>query len=446
MLQEKNDNENMEITQSNLSDLLSLLSKAKEYGILNICLNDLEGLKKEIMARKRNEIIKTHEAHFAIVYGKDGRWRTYLPNEKGKKGKQIRKKDKEHLYDAIVSFYQDQDKEKDVLFIDCYKEWKQHHFRIRKSSPNTISKYESDYNRFLKGTVFEKTPIWKITDIDIDEFFLKIIQNYKGVKGQKGLTYKAFTRLYGYFEGTFHRAYRRRIIEDNPMKYLCKTDYYEACRRPRIKTAESETFTTEDFDRILERLYKDMAEHPDYFPSYAVELAALTGMRVAELAALKWSDIDYNEMVINISRSDKYNSLDNSWSIQETKTKKSRKFPIDSYILRSLKRLQSAQDEYCPGSEWLFPNNEYGWTHSNIISSCLKNKCKQVGLKRTYGIHAFRKTLNSDLRSGGVPAVLCAGMLGNSIEVNNAHYTYDTSEMGTKREKVSAVHSKRNFN
>ena len=165
----------------------------------------------------------------------------------------------------------------------------------------------------------------------------------------------------------------------------------------------------------------------------------------AEIAALKWSDFDFDEMVITITRSDKYNSLDNTWSVQETKTKKFRKFPIDSYILRSLRRLEAVHEKYYPDSDWLFPHKKYGWIHSNIISSCLKNKCKQVGLKRTYGIHAFRKTLNSDLRSSGVPAILCAGMLGNSIDVNNAHYTYDTSEMGTKRERVSAVHSKWDF-
>ena len=420
-----------------------LLKEAKRYGILNISLDDLEGLKNEIMARKRDEIIKTHEAHFAIVQCGDGRWRTFLPNERGTKGKEVKKKDKQKLYDAIVAFYQGE--EEAVLFVDCYKEWKQHHFLLRKSGPNTIAKYESDYKRFLQGSAFEKTPIQKITDIDIDEFFLNTILHYRGMKNEEGLTYKAFTRLYGYLEGTFHRAYRRRIIKEDPMQYLCKTDYHAACRVPDVKTAETETLTVMDFNRILEQLYKDMEKHPDYLPSYAVELAALTGMRVAEIAALKWSDFDFDEMVITISRSDKYNSLDNTWSVQETKTKKSRKFPIDSYILRSLRRLEAVHEEYYPGSDWLFPHKEYGWIHSNIISSCLKNKCKQVGLKRTYGIHAFRKTLNSDLRSSGVPAILCAGMLGNSIDVNNAHYTYDTSEMGTKRERVSAVHSKWDF-
>ena len=425
------------------SELYDLLNEAKRYGILNINLDDLEGLKKEIMARKRNEIIKTHEAHFSIVQCGDGRWRTFLPNERGTKGKEVKKKDKQRLYDAIVAFYQGE--EEAVLFVDCYQEWKHHHFLIRKSGPNTIAKYESDYKRFLEGSTFEKSPIQDITDIDIDEFFLNAIQNYRSPRGEEGLTYKAFTRLYGYLEGTFHRAHRRRIIKDDPMTYLCKTDYHAACRAPNVKTAETETLTVKDINRILEQLYKDMEKHPDYLPSYAVELAALTGMRVAEIAALKWSDFDFDEMVITISRSDKYNSLDNTWSVQETKTKKSRKFPIDSYILRSLRRLETVHEEYYPGSDWVFPHKEYGWIHSNIISSCLRNKCKQVGLKRKYGIHAFRKTLNSDLRSSGVPAVLCAGMLGNSIEVNNAHYTYDTSEMSTKRERVSAVHSKWDF-
>lgn len=74
-----------------------LLKEAKRYGILNISLDDLEGLKNEIMARKRDEIIKTHEAHFAIVQCGDGRWRTFLPNERGTKGKEVKKKNKQKV-------------------------------------------------------------------------------------------------------------------------------------------------------------------------------------------------------------------------------------------------------------------------------------------------------------------------------------------------------------
>ena len=66
-----------------------------------------------------------------------------------------------------------------------------------------------------------------------------------------------------------------------------------------------------------------------------------------------------------------------------------------------------------------FPHEQYGWTRSSIISSWSKNKCIQLGLDRTYRIHAFRNMLNSDMRMDNAPAKMCGSMFGNTPEVNN---------------------------
>lgn len=36
-------------------------------------------------------------------------------------------------------------------------------------------------------------------------------------------------------------------------------------------------------------------------------------------------------------------------------------------------------------------------------------------------------------------------MIGNTVEVNNSHYTYDISKMDEKREFVKKAHSKRAY-
>lgn len=38
-----------------------------------------------------------------------------------------------------------------------------------------------------------------------------------------------------------------------------------------------------------------------YMPDYAIELALLTGMRVGEIAALHWSDIDNKHIHVDFS-------------------------------------------------------------------------------------------------------------------------------------------------
>ena len=418
---------------------------------------ELENLRRQIEMQKKSEILRKHKFAISKVveHRKQGdivRWRSHLPDANGKKGRQIIKAHKQDLEDAIVDFYREQDKSQIPTLDDVYKEWRDWYFELNNSSNNTREKYHTDYERFFIGSSIIKKPITDITDIDIEDFFLKSIKSYKSRDNKIGLEYRAFGRLYGYMNGLFRYAYKHRMIENNPMLYLDKSDFRNACRQPKEKSAQTELISDNDFDAILKQLYKDMQDNPTYFPTYAVELGALTGMRVAELATLKWEDINEKEGYIEIKRSDKFNrGFDENgkriywWTVEKTKTGKKRRFPLDDEIRNSLNRIRKIQFQYGLVSEWVFPHPEYGWTHNTIISSCLKNKCLQIGLKRTYGIHAFRKTLNSDLRMQNVPAKMCASMIGNTADVNDAYYYYDTSNMDDKRAVLSQAHKKRNF-
>ena len=411
----------------------------------------------EMRTRVRNEILSKHK--FAITpkteHRKGGditRYRTFLPDKDGKKGKEVVKSTEREVQDAIVEFYKAQIDISKYTLGDVYQEWSEYYHRLHNSSENTKLKYWTDYNRFFKNHPITNRRIAEITDNEIEDFFLDCITSYVTNNGEHGLTYKAFGRLYGYMSGVFQRAYKLKIIASNPMLYLEKRDFINACRTAEEKTAETELVSDKHFDLILTQLYEDMKENPTYFATYAVELAALTGMRVAELATLKWEDINYDEGVIIISRSDKNKrildengNITHQWVVEKTKTKKKRKFPIDEYIARSLRRIRKIQMQHGMASEWLFPHNEYGWTHSSIISSCLKNKCLQLKLGRTYGIHAFRKTLNSDMRMDNAPAKMCASMLGNTVEVNDSYYFYDTSDMSEKTGYARRAHEKRAF-
>ena len=432
----------------------ALLRFAAESGYDDI----IERMRQDIYMRQRRTILKDHK--FAITkmteHRKTGditRYRTYLPDENGRRGKAIAKGSREALEDALVDFYRKQDKVNTPTFGDVYAKWVEYHHKLNNSSGNTIDKYKCDYVRFIQGRPIESTPITDIRDTDLEDYFLDAITTYKCRSGETGLEFKPFGKLYGYFEGVFKYAFKHRMIESNPMWYLDKKDFRNACKARSVKTAETELIPDDVFNRILEQLYKDIEKHPTNFTFHAVEFAAKTAMRVGEVATLKWSDINYEEGYVEISRSDKYNKVRNDegkiieryWTVAETKTRKKRRFPIDDCILTSLNRIRKAQLSSGLASEWIFPHPEYGWTHSHMISACLKNKCQQIGLDRSYGIHAFRKTLNSDLRNDNVSAKICSSMIGNTPEVNDNYYYYDISDMDQKRNYVSKAHAKRAF-
>ena len=82
--------------------------------------------------------------------------------------------------------------------------------------------------------------------------------------------------------------------------------------------------------------------------------------------------------------------------------------------------------------------NENGRIHAPVISSCTKNKCRQIGITEK-GIHAYRKTVNSKLRCNGVSAVVASSLLGHSKQVNEQYYTFDITSIEDKVNIMSKV-------
>lgn len=90
--------------------------------------------------------------------------------------------------------------------------------------------------------------------------------------------------------------------------------------------------------------------------------------------------------------------------------------------------------------EFVF-SNENGRIHAPVISSCSKNKCRQIGITEK-GIHAYRRTVNSKMKCNGVSTTVAASLLGHTEEVNERYYTFDVTNLAEKADIVSKVNEK----
>ena len=106
-------------------------------------------------------------------------------------------------------------------------------------------------------------------------------------------------------------------------------------------------------------------------------------------------------------------------------------------IKKLLHKIYMIEKEYGYLCEWVFAN-ENGRIHANLISSCIKTKCRQVGIDEK-GIHAFRKTLNSNMRCKGVSSTVAASILGHSRMVNEQYYTFDVTDITEKAKIIEMI-------
>jgi len=92
----------------------------------------------------------------------------------------------------------------------------------------------------------------------------------------------------------FQLAVERKQLDENPFKYI---------KAPKVPKQKIRVYTSEEIDRML----KTAAELQSKFHlewHLIITLALTTGMRRSELLNLVWNDIDFNEMVIEVTPKD----------------------------------------------------------------------------------------------------------------------------------------------
>ncbi len=294
-------------------------------------------------------------------------------------------------------------------------------------SPNTVKRYDDDLPRYFIGTEFFNRDITSFTEDDLSVFMRTRIEELKLCK-------KAAKTLFGYIVNTFAFADRHDYINKSPARYLKAKEFYDYCYESE-RSKREQVISVDNYHKIEDMLQKDHQNKPNYIPSYAVEFAFMTGMRVGEIAGLRW-DCVFDKYIL-IDKAEKYNQNTKEYYIAGTKNNKIRKFPMTEQIRQLLLKIKKIEIENGWLSEWVF-SNENGRIHFRLFSSCIKNKCRQCGIQ-TFGIHACRKTLNSSMRSNGVSSVVAASLLGHSPEVNERYYTFDVTDVDKKADIVSGA-------
>ena len=382
------------------------------------------------MADKKERVVRDRH-HSKITQGSDGRWKTHVVTPDGKR-KLMAKSRKEDLIEALYCFYVGIDGDRDLTFAEAWQK-----FRDYKAddlvSDNTIYKMDHDLIRFFGDTDFAARKIRDISEEDCRSFIVKTIKTLQ-------LRKKAFEALFGYIKGVLKYARNRKYIDENPMDYLERREFSKYCFVPKVDVSKR-IVSDDELTQIKDRLEFDHTHRPKFITGYAVELAQLIGMRVGEIAALKWDCVDFDNHVITVDKAEVCHQKDNSYSIERTKNGSVRAVPMTQAVEDLLCRVREVEERNGYLCDFVFANRK-GRIHKTAISHCALNKSHQAGLEHGKCIHSYRRTLNSKMRTMGVSATAAAAILGHTAAVNESNYTYDVSDIDEKRrllEQAQAV-------
>lgn len=399
-----------------------------KYIIQNDIIN-MDVIYNKIEIMKDNEYLKQHP--YKIWSNADNtKWYTYVFDTIKNKRRLIKRNTREDLDKILIELYKTEEKNNKIITIhDYFSIWVMRQKQCGRGD-STIKKYFTDYERFFaKDEEIDKLDITKITETDIENYIFRLLDRL-------ALKKPAFRQMFYMLNGILEKARKDRVIKENPCDYIDIEVYSQRCKKQEFD--QNKRVLDEDgCEKLMDILAKDRCTQPDYIPSYAVELALLTGMRAGELAFLQWDHIKTKDGYIEICGSEKLNQKTHEYYDSETKTHKTRRIPLTPEMKDFFRNLKLVEMQNGYLGKYVFTDHR-GRIHRGTLCSCARNKCLQAGLDAK-GLQVARRTFNSQLRTKGVSTVIAASILGHSEEVNDKFYTYDVSNMEYKTSVVESI-------
>lgn len=258
----------------------------------------------------------------------------------------------------------------------------------------------------------------------------------------KGYSYSVIKKTHDSLSA-FYRHMSARYKFDNPMLFVSciKKEYVN---KP---VKEMSFFTLEDIERFVAYIDTRYKNGKLKYPTgYALAANIFLGLRIGELLALQWKDIDFEKKTISVSKTlieidnPKYdaNNVEEMkkkeikkvlFTIQSsTKTKHNRQVPMNSNALLYL-RSHLENSVYTEPDDFVITTRNRKTSTPKNISDTLKCIVKGAELStQNYNTHILRHTCASLYFKSNVDLLTISNILGNSPEVLAETYVHFQDE------------------
>ena len=239
---------------------------------------------------------------------------------------------------------------------------------------------------------------WMMTEARVDQ-----------KNGDGGLSNSQVRNCYSLCDRVLEKAVAEKLIARNPAK---------GCKLPPDRSKEMKVLSREDMQKVLIQ-----AKEENYYELFLLEFA--TGLRLGELMALQWDDVNLVTGELRINK--QVNLVGSKLVISEPKTKAA----VRTLILPPSVRKVLAEYKTRVNSRWLFPSPKKD--DLPIIPSAVRRRlhtllehagCEQVRF------HDLRHTFATNALAHGMDIKTLSTILGHVSSATTLNtYSHVTDEM-----------------
>lgn len=290
-------------------------------------------------------------------------------------------------------------------------------YKKKSVRPNTLREYTHIYNKSISPFLGER---------NINSLVKSDIQQLIGNADEKGYGYEQQNKIKVVLSDMFSRAMEDELMTKNPAKGVKLSAKKEVLAKA-LTLEDQETF----FECCAGTFYDNL-----------FNVAVNTGLRPGELFALTENDIDFENGLINVSKTLVYQKyLDDEckeFHLEEPKTEQSnRKVPMNSLCQKYLER--QIRQKFVVKNKRPKEQNDYLFTtkfntplNSQIYADSIKAIVKQINLARSFGDefpifsgHTLRHTFATRCFEVGVQPKVVQSYLGHAtLQMTMDLYTH----------------------
>lgn len=291
--------------------------------------------------------------------------------------------------------------------------------------------FEPDYKRSVKERTFENrvssmrihfSYFFNTKLRDINAPMLKKWQN----KLSEQYTNSYIRNVYGLFQKSLDLAVKLGLLNKNVAKQVGNVK----------KTKKKIDFwTREEFEKVISTF--DISDYYEHYTFVIIWFLFMTGLRLGEAQALEWTDIDFENKTLTVSKSMYYKSA-KEFYVTEPKTRAgNRTLALDDVTIKYLQEWKEVQGKNIV-SKYVLSYNGLP-TNKSTTKHIIERHSKLAGV-HTIRTHALRHSHASLLISLGENAIVVRDRLGHE-DIETTLGTYGHLYPNTNKEVAKKLNN-----